>query len=312
MADSFLITVLILISALLCSKLLPIPVIYHPLSFVAAFCTALAHKVHPDPARPITQQRLSGALALLVVVSIPVILLNTSYLFASWAYLIDAIVLIACFNWQPYVQQAVKVTLSLEKHLISLARTQSRLLLLRDTKPLNQLGLVKALLESLALRFSQQIIALTFWYLLAGATGALAYRLCQIASQQWSVKITHFKHFGYVAARVHLLLCIIPYVMSALLLWLQRGNKSLKPRCVSAESELPKVKTILLQQLSRTLQVSLGGPAYYRKQLFRRVRLQQNLEPDIGDIKRLLRLQQHQFTLLLLLLLGLAGLQLIP
>lgn len=311
MADNFSLSVLLLILALLCGKLLPIPLIYHPFSFFAAFCQALARKVHPDPQRPAAQQRISGLLALIIVLVLPLTLLACVYLFASWSLLIDAIILMFCANWQPYQRQAEKVSHSLEKELTALAKVQARLLLLRDTKPLSRMGLVKALLESLCLRFSQQIIATMFWYLLAGAMGLLCYRLCQVASQQWSVKLPSNRHFGVVACRLHQLLCVVPYFISLCLLYLQSGkNNSAAIRGVEGEP-MPKSKAWLLQQLSNTLQVNLGGPAYYQQQQVRRLRLQQQYEPDIGDLKRLLRLQQHQFTLLLLLLASLAGLGLL-
>lgn len=311
MADSFSLSVLLLILALLCGKFLPIPLIYHPFSFFAAFCQALARKVHPDPDRPAAQQRLSGLLALLIVLILPLTLLACVYLFASWSLLLDAIILLFCANWQPYQHQAEKISQSLTKELNTLAKTQARLLLLRDTKLLSRMGLVKALLESLCLRFSQQIVATIFWYLLAGAMGLLCYRLCQIASQQWSIKLPSNRQFGTVACRLQQVLCIAPYYISLCLLYLQGSkNTNTTKRFVEGEP-MPKSKAALLQQLSNTLHVNLGGPAYYQQQQVRRLRLQQQHEPDISDLKRLLQLQQHQFILLLIFLTSLAGLGLL-
>lgn len=293
-------SVVLLMLALLFGRLVPVSLIYHPFSFFAAFCQALARKVHPDPARPASQQRISGLLALIIVLIIPLTLLACIYLFASWSLLLDAIVLLFCATWQPYQLQAEKIMQNLQKELSGLAKVQARLLLLRDTKPLSRMGLVKALLESLCLRFTQQVIATIFWYLLAGAPGLLCYRLCQIASQQWSIKLATNRHFGVAACRLHQLLCVVPYCLSLSLLYLQGSKKPQAAKRYAEGEALPKCKEWLLQQLSRTLQVSLGGPAYYQQQQVRRLRLQHNYEPDIGDLKRLLRLQQHQFTLLML------------
>lgn len=300
MAENFSLSVVLLMVALLFGRLVPVPLIYHPFSFFAAFCQALARKVHPDASRPASQQRISGLLALIMVLIIPLTLLACIYLFASWSLLLDAIVLLFCATWQPYQLQAEKIMQSLQKELSGLAKVQARLLLLRDTKPLSRMGLVKALLESLCLRFTQQVIATIFWYLLAGALGLLCYRLCQIASQQWSIKLATNRHFGVAACRLHQLLCFAPYCLSLSLLYLQGSRKHKAAKRYAEGEALPTCKEWLLQQLSRTLQVSLGGPAYYQQQQVRRLRLQHNYEPDIGDLKRLLRLQQHQFTLLML------------
>lgn len=304
-------SVLVLVAVLGSGRLLPLPIVYHPLSFFALFCTALAKKVHPDPSRPVMQQRISGGLALTLAVALPSVLLAGVYLMASWSLVIDAIVLLCCCDWQPYKEQAKRITASLDKSLNGLAKTQAKLVLLRDTKPLSELGLVKGLLESMATRFSQQVIAVVFWYLLAGAFGVLAYRLCQIASQRWSVKQAHYRHFGYAAAQLHLLLCTVPYGISALLLWLQAPRHSPAPVISEQSTVLPLCKRVLLKQLSRTLHVSIGGPAYYQQQRYRRPRLQQKYEPVTADISRLSKLQQHQFILVIMFLLGLTAVLLI-
>lgn len=308
MADHFTLTLLLLLAALLLGKWLPIPLAYHPLSFFAAFCDALANKVHPDPQRPATQQRVAGLLAVILVLGIPLILLACLYLFASWALILDAIVLLFCANWQPYLQQLEKIRQSLNKELMGLARVQARLLLLRDTENLSRMGLIKALLESVCLRFSQQVIATIFWYLLTGAIGLLCYRLCQIASQRWSVKLPKNRHFGAAACYLHQVFCFIPYCLSLGLLYLQSQRKSSSIVSTTADTPMPRSKLWLLRQLSKTLQVNLLGPVFYQRQKVKRLRLQQQREPDLADLTRLLRLQQHQFALLLLLLAGLLAL----
>lgn len=303
---------LLLIAALLFSRIISIPLAYHPLSFFAVFCQALATKVHPNVPRTTTQQQISGVLALLLAVGLPMILLACTYMLASWSLLIDAIVLLCCSNWQLYHAQAQRISQNVEKSLLSLARTQARLLLLRDTKPLSQLGLIKAMIESLTLRFSQHIVAMVVWYLIAGAMGLLCYRLCQIASQQWSVKLNTYQYFGQAACRVHAILCVIPYSLSALLYRLQSVKiRSATPRPTSVEGQpMPLTKLWLLQHVSRALHVSLVGPLYYRQQLVKRIRLQQTNEPNIADLNRLFRLQHNQFTLIVLLLCALVAVSL--
>ncbi|GGW53873.1 cobalamin biosynthesis protein CobD/CbiB [Alishewanella tabrizica] len=310
--SDFSLSALLLIAAMLCGRIIPIPLAYHPLSFFALFCQALAAKVHLNLSRTTMQQHTSGVMALLLAVGLPMILLACTYLLASWSLLIDAIVLLCCSNWQLYQAQAQRIGQNLDKSLLSLARTQARLLLLRDTKPLSQLGLIKAIIESLTLRFSQHIIAMVFWYLIAGAMGLLCYRLCQIASQQWSVKLTTYQYFGQAACRLHALLCAIPYSLSALLYRLQSlKTHTAAPLPAPSEGQpLPLTKLWLLQHVSRTLHVSLVGPLYYQQQLVRRIRLQQTNEPNLADLNRLLRLQQHQFTLILLLLSALVAVSL--
>lgn len=297
---------LLLLVVLLVDRFIPIPLHYHPLSFFAAFCRVLGRKVNPDPSRAPTQLRISGSLALLLALGLPQLFLLGLYLMSSWPLLIDAMVLLCCINWQAYQLQLQKTCSSLDKSLTGLARSQARLLLLRDTKSLTPMGLVKALLESATLRFSQQVIGIVFWYAILGAPAVLLYRFSLIAAQQWPTKLPQFRYFGRPAAWLQQCFCAAPYLLSYLFLLLQQqGNH--KAKVVSSIAVMPRCKKALIKQLSNTLQVSVGGPVQYQQHKIRYSRFLHANEPNSADLQRLIHLLKHQYHLLLMLLACIAG-----
>lgn len=303
MAESLLFAAALCAVSLLAARLLPVSLQLHPVSLVARFCQKLALKVNPDARRPAAQQRVAGFLALLLVLSLPLLLWYGFYLMSSWPLLLDAIILLCCFSWAGYRQLGLSLCRQLEQGQLAQARQQAQRLLLRDTKALSQLGLVKAALESLAVRFQQQVVAIIFWYLIAGAAGALCCRLCQIASQQWSVKRPEFREFGRAAALCSRLFNVPAYLLGAMLLRLQSVGRQAQAPVERAEGKaFPVSRRLLLQQLSRTLKVSLGGPARYQQHEVRRPRLQQRYEPVVADVRRLLTLLDYQLYIWLLLL----------
>lgn len=305
MAEYLLYPAALVLASLVTGLLLPWPLAYHPLSFFAAFCRKLALKVHPDLSRPAKQQRLSGLLALLLVLALPLCCWYGLYLMSAWPLLLDAIVILCCFSWPAWRKLAQKVSHSLHKQQLSLARSQAQLVLLRDTQALSAMGLAKALLESLALRFQQQFTSIIFWYLLAGAPGVLVCRLSQVASQQWSTKLPPNQHFGQAAARLAAFFSAPAYMLGAALFWLQ-GQRRATAATIRADGEpFSYAKHQLLRRLSHTLRVSLGGPAQYGHGTVRRHRIQQHYEPTAADVSRLLQLLDYQLYIQLFLLTGL-------
>lgn len=302
MAEYLLYPAALLLATLVVSLLLPLPLPVHPTSFVAAFCRRLALKVHPDPSRAASQQRLSGILALILLLVLPLACWYGLYLMSAWPLLLDAIVILCCFSWPAYRKAAAKVSISLQRQQLSLARSQAQPLLLRDTKGLSEMGLAKALLESLSLHFQQQVTALLFWYLLAGTPGLLLCRLSQIASQQWSLRKPDNIYFGRTAVFCARIFNIPAYLVGAGLFWLQGQRQAKLPVIREDGQPFSNIKRLLLTQLSRTLRVSLGGPVRYGAQTIRRCRLQQQYEPCVADVRRLLTLLDYQLFILCALL----------
>ena len=87
----------------------------------------------------------------------------------------------------------------------------------RDPEALDQAGVSRAAIESLAENFSDGVVAPVFWAALLGLPGLLAYKVINTADSMIGHKSPCHLHFGWGAARLDDLLNLIPARISGLL-----------------------------------------------------------------------------------------------
>jgi adenosylcobinamide-phosphate synthase len=87
----------------------------------------------------------------------------------------------------------------------------------RDPEALDQAGVSRAAIESLAENFSDGVVAPVFWAALLGLPGLLAYKVINTADSMIGHKSPRHQHFGWGAARLDDLLNLIPARISGLL-----------------------------------------------------------------------------------------------
>src|SRR5262249_38158805 len=80
----------------------------------------------------------------------------------------------------------------------------------RDPETLNEAGVARAALESLAENFSDAVAAPAFWALLLGLPGILAYKAVNTADSMIGYRTERHEHFGWAAARLDDLLNLVP------------------------------------------------------------------------------------------------------
>ncbi|HUL07016.1 MAG TPA: adenosylcobinamide-phosphate synthase CbiB [Candidatus Acidoferrum sp.] len=80
----------------------------------------------------------------------------------------------------------------------------------RDPESLNEAGVARAALESLAENFSDAVAAPAFWALLLGLPGILAYKAVNTADSMIGYRTERHEHFGWAAARLDDLLNLVP------------------------------------------------------------------------------------------------------
>jgi adenosylcobinamide-phosphate synthase len=87
----------------------------------------------------------------------------------------------------------------------------------RDPEALDQAGVSRAAIESLAENFSDGVVAPVFWAALFGLPGLLAYKVINTADSMIGHKNARHLHFGWAAARLDDLLNLIPARLSGVL-----------------------------------------------------------------------------------------------
>lgn len=193
--------------------------LHQPLRFFQLYCSQLANKVN-RVTNSIEQQTLAGCLALFITITPIVIIL---WLFADFVA-VDAL-------WQGLLLYLAVGTINLGKVTKSIAQAlvvnktyQAKQLLapwlLRDVQQLSTLGLCKATIEMQLLRITQQVYAVCFIYLCAGALSALTYRLLLEMHYCWNTKLAKFHYFGLFSQRLVNVLQWLPSRLMALLMLL--------------------------------------------------------------------------------------------
>ena len=88
----------------------------------------------------------------------------------------------------------------------------------RDPEALDQAGVSRAAIESLAENFSDGVVAPVFWAALLGLPGLLAYKVINTADSMIGHKTHRHLHFGWAAARLDDLVNLIPARLAGLII----------------------------------------------------------------------------------------------
>jgi adenosylcobinamide-phosphate synthase len=88
----------------------------------------------------------------------------------------------------------------------------------RDPESLDEHGVARAAIESLAENFSDGVVAPIFWYLLLGLPGLFAYKMANTLDSMIGLRTPHYRSFGWAAARLDDVLNAAPALASGLLL----------------------------------------------------------------------------------------------
>ena len=88
----------------------------------------------------------------------------------------------------------------------------------RDPLSLDEHGVARAAIESLAENFSDGVVAPIFWYLLLGLPGLLAYKMANTLDSMIGHRTPRYRRFGWAAARLDDVLNAAPAVASGVLL----------------------------------------------------------------------------------------------
>ena len=141
----------------------------------------------------------------------------------------------------------------------------------RDTAEMDESGVVRAAVESLAENTSDGIVAPAFWLALFGLPGIVAYKVINTADSMIGHRDPHLVHFGWAAARLDDLFNLLParlsgllYATAAALTSPPAGARALHAmwrdagRHVSPNAGWPEAA------LAGALDIALGGPRSYR------------------------------------------------
>lgn len=157
----------------------------------------------------------------------------------------------------------------------------------RDTKDLDEKGVIRAAVESVAENTSDGIIAPLFYLAIGGPALALAYKAVNTLDSMIGYKNEKYKDFGWAAARLDDIANYIPARITGILIAiasfiihysLYTVHYSLKIMFRDGRNHPSPNSGISEAAMAGALGVQLGGPSYYFGEL--------KIKPTIGEPKR--------------------------
>ena len=170
----------------------------HPVQWIGAVIGWLEATLNSGNAR-----KPRGVLALLIVialtlaVTVPLTLLLRR-VESGW---LGEALLASILLSQKSLEDHVRAVAGALKHGIEAAREAVRHIAGRDPQKLDESGVAKAALESLAENMSDGVVAPLFWLLVAGLPGAALYKAINTADSMIGYKSSAYREFGWAAAR---------------------------------------------------------------------------------------------------------------
>lgn len=278
----------------------------HPLVVFGHFALFLENRLHPSENARAAQQKLMGTVALILAV-LPITVFAWLITHQAVAGLVlSPIMLYLCIAPNSLKQHALAVYHALQTGNIDQARQQVGMIVSRETEQMDELAITRASIESVLENGADAIFAALFWFVLAGAPGVVAYRLCNTLDAMWGYKNQRYLHFGMVTARVDDLLNWLPARLTAFSYALL-GQTKTALNCWQTQARLlesPNGGPVMTSGAG-ALNIKLGGPARYHGKLKDKPLFGGNNIPVFQDIIRTNQLITATITLwTILIILG--------
>jgi len=226
--------------------------------------------------------------------------------FVYYPELFDAIILYFCIQFSSNIQRFQHIRRALLTAKKKLARDLLSPMVLRETAPLSDLGVSKAAIESLLLRFHYQALVCFFLFIVLGPFALLTYRLCYELHLVWNPKLEAYREFGKPMAKVVMLFQWIPIRLNSLLtVFVTRGFGIVK---YLRQFRLSKPwneshGAVLLRANHYALNINLSGAVFYEGRKVRRSKFIGRGEPTGKFMQNALALINRILLVNLLLLL---------
>jgi adenosylcobinamide-phosphate synthase len=175
----------------------------HPVTWIGALISLLDRGLN-RPAWSFATRRASGIVALLLLLGITggLTLIAEHSLIQSQEGVVLAILLAATLPAQRSLNDHVlAVANALDNGGIAAGRTSVGMIVGRNTAVLDEAGISRAAIESLAENFSDGVVAPIFWTAMFSLTGGVLYKAANTADSMIGHKSEKYHAFGWAAAR---------------------------------------------------------------------------------------------------------------
>jgi adenosylcobinamide-phosphate synthase len=192
----------------------------HPVTWmgrmIAALDRALNHETMSDAKR-----RAAGVAALLAIIGVPAIIgyvVERGVLLLPLGIVVAAIIASTLIAQRSLREHVAHVATALEHDGVAAGRAAVAHVVGRDPDTLDEAGVARAAIESLAENFSDGVVAPAFWLAATGLAGGAAYKAINTADSMIGHRTPRHDAFGWATARLDDLVNLPASRLSALLI----------------------------------------------------------------------------------------------
>ncbi|MBL3608848.1 adenosylcobinamide-phosphate synthase CbiB [Rhodovulum sulfidophilum] len=210
----------------------------HPVTWIGALIAALEARLNRPDDAPATRRRL-GALAVAVTLAAAVLpaWALVSILPGGWlGTVLTGILAAPLVASRSLFDHVARVAKPLAAGDLAGAREAVSMIVGRDPARLDQAGLARAALESLAENASDGIVAPVFWGVLLGLPGIAGYKAVNTLDSMIGHRNERYEDFGRVAARLDDLVNLLPARLTGALFCLVAGHPARAARTMMRDA----------------------------------------------------------------------------
>ena len=175
----------------------------HPVEWIGKLISYLDEGLN-DPDAEDRDQRNHGifaVIALCIIVGVPAFIVEKLLLSFHYGWVVNILLATAFIAQKSLRDHVTTVAHTLPQSILS-ARKEVAKIVGRDPSNLDESGIAKAALESLAENTADGIAAPIFWFAIAGLPGIVIYKAINTADSMIGHKSEKYLHFGWAAAKL--------------------------------------------------------------------------------------------------------------
>jgi adenosylcobinamide-phosphate synthase len=192
----------------------------HPVTWIGRLIEALDHKLNHERDAP-ARRRAAGAIALVALIAVAGVVgfaLQHNLPRLPFGLLVLAVLASTLLAQRSLHTHVAQVAFALERGGLEAGRQAVAQIVGRDPDALDEAGVARAAIESLAENFSDGVVAPAFWMAVAGLPGVAVYKAINTADSMIGHHTPRHGDFGFAAARLDDLVNLPASRLSAVLI----------------------------------------------------------------------------------------------
>jgi adenosylcobinamide-phosphate synthase len=275
----------------------------HPVTWLGALINALDVGWNRTSDPPAFRRALGVAAALIVIlVATALAWMVQALLTAEWS----RVLIVGILAWPLLALRSLRDHVSavgppLQSGDIALARSAVAQIVGRDPENLDEAGIARAAIESLAENASDGIVAPVFWGALFGLPGIAAYKAINTLDSMIGHRSPRHEAFGWAAARIDDLANFLPARLTGFLFVLLAPRPSVAMSCMVRDANRHRSINAGWPEaaMAGALGVRLSGPRIYQGSVAEEPWLNEGArDPLAADISQGLKLYRRAMMLL--------------